>query len=57
MPSGALVNPGLLLVKPKEQAAQRVGGVVGQLVARVRGAGFQPGKRNSFAGEKLGGEF
>jgi len=56
VPAGAFVNARLLFVKPKEHGAELVGGVVGQLVARVRRAGLQLGKRNSFAGEKFGGE-
>ena len=56
MPAGAFVNARLLLVKPKQDGAELVGGVVGQLVAGVRGAGLQLSKGHSFTGEKRGGE-
>lgn len=56
MPAGAFVNARLLFVQPKKDGAERVSGVVGQLVAGVSRAGFQPCKGDSFAGKKFGGE-
>ena len=56
MPASAFINAGLLLMEPEKDGPERVRSVVGQLVSGTDGVGFESGKRNLFAREKLGGE-